>query len=459
MTERRRPFVSTIACLAFAGLLAGGYIVYTGSGRGGYRSVAEFVGRLPFSESVRNRTEALGMLADTAFSMDDRERTYLILFQNDLELRPGGGFIGSFGILKVKNARVTTFSVHDTGMFDAHIPDLVDPPYPMQETARVRSWKLRDSNWAPDFPTNARQAEEFYRMGGGEEHFDGVIGVTSRVLSSMLSVTGPVRIPGYPGEYGEENAILDLEYQVEQGYREQGIGFGERKSVMGILGGEILSRIKRLSPKDFMRLTRVVLEDLSRKDAQLFFEDDSLQRQVVSAGWGGTFDQDWEDDFLMVVDANLDAWKTDSVMQRSIHHHVDLSQNVPRARLTVSYQHAGFERNFMVKDYQTYVRVFVPEGSHFRSVVGGSEAVYGNFLGRKYVGTIVQVPLGTARDIVFEYDLPKNFVENQYDLLLVRQPGTKDVPVSLTVIGRDGARLDRDLVLDRDFRLGFEGEE
>ncbi len=28
------------------------------------------------------------------------ERTYLLLFQNNLELRPSGGYIGSFGIFK-----------------------------------------------------------------------------------------------------------------------------------------------------------------------------------------------------------------------------------------------------------------------------------------------------------------------------------------------------------------------
>jgi len=113
-----------------------------------------------------------------------------VLFQNNFELRPGGGFIGSFGILKVKGGKVTKFEVHDTGNFDGRIPDTVAPPYPMKETLNIPSWKLRDSNWEPDFETNAKQAIEFYKMGQGEENFDGVVAITANVLTSFLSGRG-----------------------------------------------------------------------------------------------------------------------------------------------------------------------------------------------------------------------------------------------------------------------------
>src|SRR3989344_5709258 len=108
-----------------------------------------------------------------------------------------------------------------------------------------------------------------------------------------------------------DNAILDLEYQVEQGYRTQDIAFGERKSVMGMLGLEILHRAKALSLPKKYELFRTVLDDLHQKDIQLLFKDELLQAQVAAAHWDGALDAAWKNDYLFLVDANLNSFKSD----------------------------------------------------------------------------------------------------------------------------------------------------
>ncbi len=145
-------------------------------------------------------------------------------------------------------------------------------------------------------------------MGQGGEQFDGVIAVTANVLTSFLKVTGPVAIEGFPGTYGGDNAIIDLEYQVEQGYLKQNIDFGERKSVMSMLGLEILHRVKALPLQKKYELFQVMLEDLNQKDVQLLFKDENLQREVVASGWDGAMDSTWQDDYLLLVDANLNSF-------------------------------------------------------------------------------------------------------------------------------------------------------
>ncbi|MEI6650520.1 MAG: DUF4012 domain-containing protein [Candidatus Moraniibacteriota bacterium] len=452
----RRPVILTVV---FSTLFLTCWFLFWEVRNQGYASIAKLFGALPISTTSKNDTQALGFLADAVLHTNGAEKTYLILFQNNLELRPGGGFIGSFGILKVRDGHVTEFTTHDTGNFDGRIPDTVPTPYPMKETLHVSSWKFRDSNWEPDFPTNAQQAVEFYKMGNGQETFDGVIGITADVLSSFLTVTGPVEVPGYPGTYGSDNAILDLERQVEQGYIDQKIDFGERKSVLGLLGTQILEKVKSLPPQDLLKLFKVVLGDLDRKDIQLSFSDERLESSVLAAGWGGTFDAKWKDDFLSAVDANLNAWKTDSVMRRSMRYEVDLSGETPKARLTIHYENTGTEKTFMVKDYQSYLRVYVPDGSFFHSVMGGAtDPVYGTFMGKKYAGTLVQVKLGQSKDVFFEYDLPKGLDRDFYDLKIARQAGTGNNPVTLSIVNKDGSRTEQTLVLDRDFVLSKTGD-
>lgn len=455
--KRFRFGVALVAIVATVFLF--GWFFYLEKRDEGAGSFREIVSSVPATENIRENLGSVDSILSLVFSGDGEPATYLLLFQNNLELRPGGGFIGSFGIMKVRGGKIEDLTVHDTGVFDTLIPDTVEPPYPLRELSGVDAWKLRDSNWSPDFPTNARQAAGFYRMGGGTEDLDGVIGITADVLASLLSVTGPVSVPGFPGEYDARDGVFELEYQVEQGYREQGIDFSERKSVLGELGEAVLAKVGNLPPRDWLRLFDVAGKSLARKDVQIVLFDDRIAGMADFSGWDGGFDTDFSGDFFMAVDANVDAWKTDAVMERSFAYEADFSGEVPKARLTVSYRHVGTERNFMIKDYQSFLRVYVPDGSWFQSVAGGdSDPVFGDFMGRKYVGTVVRVPLGGTKEVVFEYDLPEGVTRNGYDLKVVRQPGTKDIPLRVTVIGEDGSRVVREAVLDRDFVFGDAAE-
>ncbi|MFZ2187868.1 MAG: DUF4012 domain-containing protein [Candidatus Moraniibacteriota bacterium] len=432
-------------------LFLSGWFVYWEVKNQGFESLKRLLGFAPLAQETKTDLETVMSLADAVLHTDGKEKTFLILFQNNLELRPGGGFIGSFGILKVRDGSIVDFSVHDTGNFDGRIPSTVKPPYPLQETLRIDSWKLRDSNYSPDFGENAQWAETFYQMGQGAEHFDGVVAVTTNVLTSFLRVTGPVAIEGFPGTYGADNAILDLEYQVEQGYLKQNIAFGERKSVMSILGLEILHRVKDLSLAKKYDLFKTVLDDLHKKDIQLLFKDELLQAQVSLAGWDGAVDDHWKNDYLFLVDANLNSFKSDYFMKRSYAYTIDLTAPAPRATLAVTYRNTAKTRDWFAKDYQVFLRAYVPRGSYLSNVTSAAkDPVYGEAFGKKYFGVLVQVPILTEKTVTFEYTLPQDFRRQWYDLKIQKQPGLSDVPVTVTVIKADGSREEKSFVLNRD---------
>lgn len=428
-----------------------GWFVFWEVKHQGLESLKRLLGFAPIGQEMKTELETVITLADSLLFTDGQVKTFLILFQNNLELRPGGGFIGSFGILTVRDGKLLHFAVHDTGNFDGRIPSTVEPPYPMRETLNIDSWKLRDSNYSPDFLENAKWAEDFYHMGQGSEQFDGIVAVTANVLTSFLRVTGPVEIEGFPGTYSADNAILDLEYQVEQGYLKQGIEFGERKSVMALLGLEILQHVKEFSLAEKYELFRTVLDDLRQKDIQLLFRDEALQEQVIAAHWDGRVESDWQDDYLFFVDANLNSFKSDYFVKRSYAYTADLSAETPKATLLVTYRHTAKAKDWFTKDYQTFLRVYVPQGSYLSGVTGAAkDPVYGTFLGKKYFGVLVHIPLDTEKTVTFEYALPADLERDWYDLKIQKQPGLSDVPVTVTVIKRDGTRDERSFLLNRD---------
>lgn len=408
---------------------------------------------LPVGSEQKDEYKAILAIGEYFFQKDNAERTFLVLFQNNLEIRPGGGYIGSFGIVKIKNGKITEFQTHDLSNFDARIPDVQEPPYPMRETLHIDFWKLRDSNYSPDFEINAKKAIEFYQLGEGQEKFKGVIAITANVLNSFLKVVGPVEIEGYPGEYKEDNAILSLEYQVEKGYTEQGIEKGERKSVMNELANEIMKRVYDLSNSQKLELAKIILEDLNKKDIQLYFEDQKLQSLIKQSNWAGKVDENWDKDYLMVVDANLGAYKSDYYVKRSAEYSVDLTKEKPEAILKLTYNHTAKQKDWMTNDYTDYLRTYVPERSWLDLHPELDNPRFGNEFGKKYFGFLINVPIGSSRTFEFHYTLPED-LKNDYQLKIQKQAGLNDIPVIINIINKNGAITENEYVLNSDMVVG-----
>ncbi len=418
------------------------------------QNLKPLTGLLPVGSERRNELTVLADVFDKAGGFDS-EKTFLVLFQNDMELRPGGGFIGSFGILKTKGGKVSDFQIHDTGVFDGRVPDTDQPPYPMAEMLHIKSWQMRDSNWSPDFKVNAEKAEYFYKLGQGGENFDGVIAINTDVLNSVLEITGPIKIADYPGEYSDESAILQLEYQVEKGYQEQGIAKGERKSIMKDMAQVLIEKIHNFSISEQLELAKKLEGDLKQKNIQIFFKDESLQSEVEDMNWAGRV-KSYKGDYLMAVDANLNSLKSDICIKRDIKYEVDLSTEKPTATLNLTYEHTCRAKDWMTANYNDWLRVYVPDGAWLNeSSVPQENLRFGNDLGKKVIGVPVFVEIGKKGTVTLKYDLPSELKNDNYSLFIQKQSGSGEVPVSISVKKADGSVSEVNEVLLEDKMFNF----
>ncbi|HLM83703.1 MAG TPA: DUF4012 domain-containing protein [Candidatus Bathyarchaeia archaeon] len=451
--------------LAAAVLLAGWY-VFLQIKTGNIENLKPFVSLAPFGAEKRNEINAFMDIYGKIGGFDrpqkgeaSGEKNILVLFQNDLELRPGGGFIGSFGVVKMKNGKIESVRVFDTGNFDKNIPETEVPPAPLTEILGTESWKMRDSNWSPDFKTNAEKAEYFYRLGsvsatdkGG--NINAVMAINTSVLNSILAVTGPVKIDGYPGEYRDENAILQLEYQVEKGYAEQGIAKAERKNIMEELAGALIQNIQGLRYSQQLALAEKAEGHLKQKDIQLFFKDESLQSEIEKLGWAGKIRNASRSDYLMVIDANLLSLKSDYCIKRKMEYRVDFSGNMPQAILNITYEHTCRAKDWMTSGYRDWLRVYAPKDSALEDAAGqNGDVQVSEELGKQVFGMLVYVPIGENRTISLKYQLPQSVNTSEYHLLIQKQSGSGVVPVNISVKYADGSekKIQESLTGDREF--------
>ncbi|MEI8097010.1 MAG: DUF4012 domain-containing protein, partial [Candidatus Moraniibacteriota bacterium] len=156
---------------------------------------------LPLAPDTKKEIEVVNKLVEAITKQDNLTHTFLVLLQNSDELRPGGGFLGQYAIIKTKNGEVLSTFVEDANLLDQRISADVPTPYPFERKIQLKRWKFRDSNFSPDFPTNAAKAEYFYRLAGGAEKFEGIIAVNSLTFNNILALTGPIQIPGDSNTY------------------------------------------------------------------------------------------------------------------------------------------------------------------------------------------------------------------------------------------------------------------
>ncbi len=396
---------------------------------------------VPLKPAEKN--DILSVLDIIADLSNKKESTFLLLFQNNNELRPGGGYIGSFGILKIKEGKVSFVDSHDATVFDSRVSSHIKPPEPLLKYLGVKHWELRDSNWSPDFPTNAKKAIYFYHLEGGKERFDGVVAISAKLLPSFLEITGPLQIEGYPGVYTSENAIAKLEKQVEADYRQQGIEKGKRKYIMKKMAKVIVAKVQSASWENKKKLIKKIEQHLREKDILLYFQDKKLENEVSRLGWAGNVRQVPDADFLMMVDANLGAKKSDALMERKFAYSVDFRKQKPVAKLKITYIHHGMVRDLLTEDYRTYLRVFAPAGSWLFDVNGIPSVKLVDFsqeLGRKVFGIFQKVNLGKSKTIEFDYYLPKKFTFDDYQLFIQKQAGVDKLVGEVTLISPQGKK-------------------
>ena len=149
-----------------------------------------------------------------------RDGKYLVLFQNNAELRSSGGFIGSYAVVDVSNLAIKNISFNTNILaLDRQFTDknFVQAPAPLAKFLKNQSWQLRDSNYDASFPEASQDILNFYSRETGDS-VDGVIALNAQVIVDLLKLTGPIKLDQYNLTVTADNFYDVTQFQVEKAY-------------------------------------------------------------------------------------------------------------------------------------------------------------------------------------------------------------------------------------------------
>ncbi len=425
--------------------------------------------------------EATGAVADSKPLLEaapylmgiDSPRTYLVIFQNDKELRPTGGFITGYSVMSVDKGKVSSVSSNDIYNLDKnYTPSIAAPaqivkylkgPYVISPNLR-----LRDMNFNPDFKGSmdmfVREAQK-----AGIDKIDGVIAVDTQVLVKILNVLGNVGVPGYgdfntkiipecncPQVIHELESFADVEGSIVWDQNDPTkiifapANYLNRKAIVGPLMNSVLRNAMGQPKEKLPQLFQAGWESLTEKHVLFYMFDTKAQTGVESFNIAGRV-KDYDGDYLFVDDANLGGRKSNLYVTNEVEQNVQIGGDGSVTKtVTLTYKNSQGYDGWLNSVLPSWLRIYVPKGSTLISVDGldDKQDPYEDLGKTVFAGLYNLRPQGVVR-VTVKYKLPFK-VKNEYKLFVQKQPGLDSIMETIKV-----GRQEQDSILksDQEFRF------
>ncbi len=404
--------------------------------------------------TVEGAAESLGQFQPIVKLLPDllgnpEPKKYLIMFQNDAELRPTGGFLTAYATMSILRGKITSGVSEDIYTLDAGFKKKVPAPDPIKKyLPLVYNWNLRDMNLSPDFKDSMDTFTTYMQDSSVAPEFDALIAIDTEVPVRILKVLGPIGVPGYGGKFSAdidprcdcpqviyelENIITRPTYEIREG----------RKSILGPLMNSMLANMMGSPKSKWAEFFNIFTDSIKEKHLLMYFKDETKQSAVEALGAAGRIN-DYEGDYLHINDTNFAGAKSNMFVTQEVEEVVKMnSDGSLTKKLTLTYKNprkgdnCNLEAGLLCLNgiLRTWQRIYVPQGSVLKSAAGYElDTATSEEFGKTVFEGFFTLSPQSVKKIEVEYTVPAGTVKgSDYKLLIQKQPGTKDIKHTITL--------------------------
>ncbi len=307
----------------------------------------------------------------------ENTRHIAVLFQNPAEIRPGGGFIGSYADIAIKNGQMQNIDVRDIYDPDGQFFEKIIPPYQLQTVSE--NWGARDANWFFDFPTSAKTITNFLELSKMYAEsgvtFDGVIAINIPVIQSLLEVTGPIYLAEYNVTIDQNNFLTEVQREVEAGKDKRA---GQPKRILKVLTPLLMEKVRLLDSGSLGIFIKKLGEHVVKKDIMFYAKDAELASFLKQSGVDGSvydLPSNFLGSYLAIVNANVAGGKTDALITQTANVNVNIDTNgAVLTDLIITRTHGGGDKKdpWWNSKNQNFIQILTDPGSSLISLKGNS---------------------------------------------------------------------------------------
>lgn len=379
----------------------------------------------------------------------DSEKKYLILFQNDKELRPTGGFITAYAVFRVNKGAIASEGSEDIYELDHRLLKKIPAGEIITKyLPNVSTLNIRDSNLSPDYLVSMKQFEALYEATAEKKEIDGIIALDTQFVATMLNVLGPVEAYGskFTSDEVEACACPQIIYELEK-FADEPTHYekGERKGIIGVLMKQMMDMAFSAPKSSWPNLLGKTIDSLREKHLLLYFRDPELQAAAEKINFAGRI-YEYDGDYLYINEANFAGAKSNLYISEKVKQFIKKDKDGGFAKkVTIEYKYprkgddCGLERKgglCLAGIYRDFIRIYVPKGSKLVKSSGTEvQITQGEDLNKTvFEGFFTVRPEGTAK-VELEYTVPIK-VSGEYKLLIQKQPGTMGNTYEIEAFGK-----------------------
>ncbi|HEV7214134.1 MAG TPA: DUF4012 domain-containing protein [Chloroflexota bacterium] len=376
--------------------------------------------------------------------------SYLVVAQDPADIRPTGGFLGSWGVLTVAHGQVSSLVYQGYQQWENVRDPQRDWPLqtaPMQRYMGYCCMAMQDANWYPDFPTTARVLELF-TAADQSAPLAGVVAFDPALVQALLRVSGPVELPAQHVTVTAAN-LVDLANLYEgRGPTPPPGGQNIGKQFLTLVAQALAARLSHDQQLNLVSLGSALLPLLNDKHVLLSFNAPEAASLVAGLGWDGGVTSP-PGDYLLFDDSSTSDNKIDGSIARRLDDSVQLAAGGSvsvTARLSISNQFPyPVDRGAKTTDFRDFLRIYLPAGATAVHVAGVDDAwPLATESGHVVASGYVVIPRGATRVVTVTYQALAAVIATAtgagYALHVQTQPGIAPLQFHLQVLAPDGGR-------------------
>jgi hypothetical protein len=396
-------------------------------------------------DDVVRPLEKVSQFLPDLLGVEERKR-YLILLQNDGEIRSTGGWISSYAIVAIEGGQIRELFVDDI--------------YNAEGTLKVKGYNYKNPlsmikalgdtpytfsivNWDPNLDSVMTNSEQFiYDLGKGND-IDGLITIDTVFLQKLIDKWGGIEVPG-------ESEIItssNLYSKIFEMHTEFTPGSTRKSTFLANLANESVRKLLSSDFNGYKDVGEVIVQSLDEKHIQATFKNTLAKGYFDSSNWDGNLDSKYQSAPIN-IDWNWGGNKANLYIKKNHTLEIDIKdENTIDYKYQIAIQNDSNSNTYPEGEYVNYVRIFLPADATLMGITGIKDNKYDvyNEGGYKIVGGWFNVPIKENKIVEISYRLSSNIgsvgfplvkddTHYYMDIDIFKQPGSRKDAYNLTVL-------------------------
>ncbi len=337
----------------------------------------------------------------------ERQR-YLILLQNESELRSTGGWLTSYGIVGIEGGQIRELFVDDIYNADGTLKaqgKTYPAPKSMQQALGITTWPFSLINWYPDLTETQVSAEPYIEALGKGNDLDGVVTIDIAFIQKLLDKWGGIEVPG-------ETEIItssNLYSKIFQMHEEFTPGSTQKTTFLADLANQIITKILSMNISDLISLGAVFGDSLDEKHLQATFKNSDAYDFFNARAWAGSLDSRYNESPIS-IDWNWGGNKANLYLNKNYNLAITIRDaDTIDFLYTISTENGSKSTTYPEGDYINYQRIYLPSNATVLSVRGMKDNKFDTNKegGFKVIGGWFNVPIQTVKTLEIAYRITR----------------------------------------------------